>query len=506
MSKKNIHIKKYLKGNLPEPGVRVDDAWADMNDMLGGNPVPKTQFSPVNKLKFLLKGGLAGIAAIGIATSIWLLVPEEKARNTEKQTDQSSTGSPDAVQSLSDHTQKELGSATKEQKTDSQRHSRILKEQQQRKSDPENPEKWTETNHVTGILQESSGSETESHDHKPSQKRNESRINLSKTSSSARIEAHSEVSHGHSKKSGDHPGIARKVKNERSGRPQNRQAFSNFPNDLTRYQPSKPRNDIDINSGKINAVPENRLLFSAKKLVAKSVRFDHSAIKQTRSVSYNQPASIQNQKIKKNQKSLFETWHVGLEWNAASAFNSAKYVLKGTDSTSKPYLLLIPGIWISKDITENQLLRLSFYANQPFYGGLKRVQRIGADSSFFHDNISLIKATGINLALEYEYRLFQKTMASAGFSYSPLRKALAQDDYENYQGIVIPGPKLVLNKQNINQYMKTNLFMFKTGLTFSPGRYQFGVNMLIPLSNLSLTTTSSLKTLNGQFFFRLTVK
>jgi len=201
-----------------------------------------------------------------------------------------------------------------------------------------------------------------------------------------------------------------------------------------------------------------------------------------------------------------ETLHAGLEWNASSPFNSTKYILKGADSTSKPYLLLIPGIWISKDITENQLVRLSFYANQPFYGGLKRVQRIGADSALFHNNINLIKATGVNLALQYEYRFFQKILASAGFSYSPLRKALAQDDYENYQGIIIHGPKLILNKQNISQYINTDLFLFKTGLTFTPGRYQFGANMLIPLSNLSLTPTSSLRTLNGQFFFRFTIK
>jgi len=492
VSKKNIHIKKYLKGNLPEPEVQADDAWAKMDDMLGVNSVPETQISTVNKLKFLLKGGLGIVTAVGIATSIWFLVPEDKSKNLVKQNKENSLPRSNAVQSLPENTHKELSSTANEQQIDSLQYSQILEEKKERKLGLENSERLTITDNASNISQESAYSKTDSGYHGLSQKRNNGEINVSETEfnkSSARIKAESEVNRGHSKKTDEYSGVTEKVENKTTRGQRNKQPFSS-----------------GNESEKINITSENRFLLSAKTLVSKPLHFNNSAIKQTRLVSYSQPASAQNQKFSKEKKSLLETLHAGLEWNASSPFNSTKYILKGTDSTSKPYLLLIPGIWISKDITENQLVRLSFYANQPFYGGLKRVQRIGADSALFHNNINLIKATGVNLALQYEYRFFQKILASAGFSYSPLRKALAQDDYENYQGIIIHGPKLILNKQNISQYINTDLFLFKTGLTFTPGRYQFGANMLIPLSNLSLTPTSSLRTLNGQFFFRFTIK
>ena len=508
MSKKNLHIKKYLNGKLPEPEVQADDAWAKMDDMLSGNPVPETQVSTVSKLKFLLKGGLGIITAVGIATSIWFLVPEEKVKNIVKHTNESNLDSSDAFPSLPENTQKELGIAKKEQKIHSLQNPEILKEEEKKEANSEKP---PVINDAISISREIISAKTDFGNLKNGQKRNNDEINLSKTqfaksSSSARIKADLEVNHTHSKNAGEYSGIAEKIENKDSGSKPNRQTSGTLPDNLTRYDFSSSKNNAKINSGKIDAVSENRFMFPEKTLLPKSVQFNNLVIKQTRPVSYNQPVSTQNSKTNKEKKPLIETLHVGLQWNAASSFNSTKYIFKGTDSTSKPYLLIIPGIWISKDISENQLVQFSFYANQHYYGGSGRIQRLGSDSALFHNNINLIKATGINLALQYEYRFLQNITASGGLSYSPLRKALAQDDYENYQGIIIHGPKLLLDKQNIRQYMNTNLFMFKTGLAFSTGRYQLGANILIPVSNLSLTPTSSLRTLNGQFFFRYTIK
>lgn len=498
MSKKNIHIKKYLNSNLPEPEIQADDAWAKMDDMLSVNPVPETQISTISKLKFLINVGLGIITSIGIVTAIWFLVPEEKSKNIVKQDGKTSVNNSTPAQSIPKNSQKKLESIVKGEKADRLEYSRNLKPEVTKAGaeDRENFRLKNDTlNSSRGLTSTNPAFRDKEQNHSEAGKRIVQGVTeVSRSSVSRSINPDFEADRNIFTKLRKNSRRKEKVEN----------------NELIRehssFQPYYSGNNEEKRAEGIRTNEKSRVTFSTERLFPNPIHFNNLFLKKINRITYNQPVKHKKTKYPKEKKPFFETLHAGLEWNAASSFNTTKYIFRGTDSTSKPYLLLIPGIWISKDISEKQLVRLSFYANQPYYGGSGRVQRFGSDSALFHNNINLIKATGINIALQYEYRLLPKITASGGLSYSPLRKALTQDDYENYQGIIIPGPKLILNKQNISQYMHTNLFMLKTGLTFSPGHYQLGANILIPVSNLSLTPTSSLRTLNGQFFFRYTIK
>ncbi|WP_159475888.1 hypothetical protein [Dyadobacter sp. 3J3] len=82
MSKKNPHIKKYLNGKLPEPEVQADDAWGQLNDMLGQTSVPDPQLQNVGKFKYFLKYGLGFLSGVAIVTATWLVLPENKKEKT----------------------------------------------------------------------------------------------------------------------------------------------------------------------------------------------------------------------------------------------------------------------------------------------------------------------------------------------------------------------------------------------------------------------------------------
>ncbi len=83
MSKKNLHIKKYLSGKLPEPEVQADDAWGQMSGMLGQTSVPDSQLQTAGKFKYFLKYGLGLLSGVTIVAGSWLLIPESSKVKTE---------------------------------------------------------------------------------------------------------------------------------------------------------------------------------------------------------------------------------------------------------------------------------------------------------------------------------------------------------------------------------------------------------------------------------------
>ncbi|MDQ6480289.1 hypothetical protein [Dyadobacter sp. LHD-138] len=523
MSKKNLHIKKYLNGKLSEPEVQADDAWAQMNDMLDNDsqtPVPSVPGT--HKSNAVLKGGLAVIAALGIAALIWLFLPGNPQKNKagitlEKLSQDKNTAIIPAHKEDNKNTLTNQGTAKDstdlslspaENKIETDSTVSIGKQQDKLSSDKNlaittHPSTDSKTGKKNIKNRTDQAGRFEPKTNKPSAVKfktllkNEAGIAGNSTAKNTRSENLYPKSNVGTDLYDKNQNRSKKEKatgdnSDYAVSPENSQTYN-----LSRQTISKISNNPDM------AI--KRIAFSVQNLTPKSTQFNNLSKNLAKTVKYNAILPQQKASPSKEKKALFKTLHAGLEWNVTAALNNTQYIFTATDSTNKPYMLLIPGIWLSKDLTENQSLTLSFYANQAYFGGLKRIRRIDADS-VFHNNINLIKATGINLSLQYNYRFISKLGISAGISYSPLRSALAQNEEENYQGKIISGSKLVLKKDNMDQYMKTNLFVVKTGLTFTPGRYQFGINLLIPLSNLSITPTSSLKTMNGQLFFRFRIK
>lgn len=515
MRKKNLHIKKYLNGKLPEPEVQADDAWAQMNDMLGDdNQTPVSSAPGSDKSKSVLKGGLGIVAVLGIVALIWFFLPGNPQKNKagitlEKLSQDKNTAIPahkeDKKSTLTnqgiakDSTGLSLSPAeNKIEKDSSASTGKQRNKLPSGKNSAITPHPATDSkidNFVSKTGKKDINNRSDQADHfEPETNKSSATKFKPLLKNEAGIAGNSAPKNPRSENlySKNNVGIAVNDKSQNISKKENYQT-----DDLSRQTISEISNNPDI------AI--KRIVFSVQNLTPKSAQFNNLSENLAKIVKYNVVLPQQKASSSKEKKALFKTLHAGLEWNVTAALNNTQYIFTATDSTNKPYMLLIPGIWLTKDLTENQSLTLSFYANQAYFGGSKRIRRIDADS-VFHNNINLIKATGINLSLQYNYQIISKLGVSAGISYSPLRSALAQNDVENYKGTITSGSKLVLKKDNMNQYMKTNLFMVKTGLTFTSGRYQFGINLLIPLSNLSVTPTSSLKTMNGQLFFRFRIK
>lgn len=512
MSKKNLHIKKYLSGKLPEPEVQADDAWSQMNDMFGQTSIPDSQLQNAGKFKYLLKYGLGLFSGVAIVAGSWLLLPESNKVKTAVKS------------SLEEITQDSIvfNDALEEAKTSIPESLVIVKESLIMNS------KDIQTDHLTDSLSNNKISTHQFTDTK-NQSVNSGLIDNSKTSftnkrtdferekivrnRSIPLVPESDHFDNRYKKKINKRIVSNKVSenkrtNERSESLKDTKSRKNIFEksfDFGNSQSSFIEEKNDLPEKIIETKTTGKIIFSAKNLIPKSTRFPLP--KKNRIVTIPVKSEIKKEvsKAAKSRKPLLETFHFGLEWSATSSFKNTKYILSGADSINRPYLLLIPGIWISKDLSEKQSFTLSFLPYQSYFGGNKLINQ-KADSIFTATkNTNMIKAVGLNLSFQYNYRFYSKWAISGGVAYSKLSKALFQENLENYAGKIIPVSMVTLKKPDLSNFIQTNVISFKTGINFNPGKYQFGANLIVPITNISATSLP-MRTLNGQVFFRFRVK
>lgn len=207
--------------------------------------------------------------------------------------------------------------------------------------------------------------------------------------------------------------------------------------------------------------------------------------------------------------------HFGLEWNLNSSLESTDYLLTGTDSVRRPARLLIPGILISKKWASHTLT-FSFLPYQPYFSNNKRVQQLpdttgGNDSLKIYTNANLIKASGMNFTLQYQYQVFGPLLLNAGLSYSTFYSVLIRKETENRFGNILQGPLVTVKKPgDLRSYINPGFFALKAGLAVRPavwqGRIQAGMNVIVPISNVSKSAENPVRALNGQIYLRIMVR
>ncbi|MCE7069027.1 hypothetical protein LZG74_01855 [Dyadobacter sp. CY327] len=94
----------------------------------------------------------------------------------------------------------------------------------------------------------------------------------------------------------------------------------------------------------------------------------------------------------------------------------------------------------------------------------------------------------------------------AGVAYSRVSGALVQEQVVNGRGELL-APELVTLKgsEQTGRYLNQDIFYFKAGLSYKVGRFQAGINILAPLSNLSASPKYPIRKVNGQLFLRFRV-
>lgn len=513
MSKKNLHIKKYLSGKLPEPEVQADDAWGQMSGMLGQTSLPDSQLQTAGKFKYFLKYGLGLLSGVTIVAGSWLLIPESSKVKTEVKSHfeekiQDSIVVNDALEEVKPIIAENLVNGLDSMKTNSS----IIENSVANDSISINNSNYKQS---TGHKNQSdnSGLSTDSEITLSNKKTNTEIRQSTENGSLSTISESKSFENTFNKNINRENLSARKSESNRRteriiNQKESKSGHNSFKKSLFSAE-RKPDQFKDKNDsvGQINETKsEGKITLSVKNLAPKSIRF--SALKNNRIIRIPVKSEIKKEESKqtKSQKPLLETLHIGLEWNAASSFKNTKYLLPGPDSTEKPYRLLMPGIWISKDLDEKQSVTASFFVSQQYFGGNKLIkQTIDSTIKDLYYNTRMIKAAGINLSLQYNYQVFSNLGFSAGLGYSKLNRALFQESITNYASETFPTSKLSLKKPDLEDFVKINLITFKTGIIFNPGRFQLGANLIVPITNISASSLP-LRTLNGQIFFRFRIK
>ncbi|MPR37300.1 hypothetical protein [Salmonirosea aquatica] len=128
---------------------------------------------------------------------------------------------------------------------------------------------------------------------------------------------------------------------------------------------------------------------------------------------------------------------------------------------------------------------------------------LSGDSLKTYNNLRLMKASGLNFSLYCHYQVTGFFALGAGASYSFFSHALVRKEIENREGRILPGALVTLTESaGLAETVNPRFFAVKAGILFNPGRFQAGLNVIVPITRVSRINRESLKPLNGQLFLR----
>ncbi len=220
----------------------------------------------------------------------------------------------------------------------------------------------------------------------------------------------------------------------------------------------------------------------------------------------------------KTRKPIFKDLHFGPEWNINRSLVSTDYMFTGADSVKHAARLAIPGLFVSKSWNRHSVTFI-FNPLHTYFGDKERVaQKIDtayvSDSviHFIKRNTNFIKAFGINFGLQYQFRATSWLSLMSGVSYARYSAALLRKENEYSTGWFINDSYLAARgKESLKSYIHPQQWNIRAGiLLHSPtvfnNRLQLGMNILIPVSNLSLNGFKRVKSPNSQVSLRFLIK
>ncbi|CAG5070658.1 hypothetical protein DYBT9623_03203 [Dyadobacter sp. CECT 9623] len=491
MKKTEKHISKFFRDPLPEPEVPADDAWAGMSDMLGaaagGTPVNGDAgqwFSGLVKIKGLI---LTSLSLVSVTAVVIYQLSKSPV----------STSKPAPVLTQSEQTEngkEPILKAVPEKIEENNTIPNNPEQQEQNKTIPNNPEQ------KEPILNQS-----------PENPKPESEYQKRLAGSTTAASRESEV----------------------TGLKVNAESLitksEKFSNNSSRVKNSKPKRQGKENSPQIPLIPaikkENETFgssedsqsletaptlnpekqFNVRSLKPLNVHFRGIETDLGRRVVIQNLAKQPESKTSETNRSF----HLGLEWALNSSLKSTAYIATGADSIPRVARLLIPGIFATKNWSKSSIT-VSFLPYQSYFGGNKLVRQIAdslnSDSIKTYTNALFIKAVGMNFSAQYQYHVTQFFALNAGASYTIFTSALFRPQTQNWQGKLLDGQLTTLKKSTeISPYINPYLFTLKAGIALTPGRFQAGLNVILPLSNISKSSQFPVKTLNGQVYLRYLV-
>lgn len=218
--------------------------------------------------------------------------------------------------------------------------------------------------------------------------------------------------------------------------------------------------------------------------------------------------------VKKTSKAVKQLGiNYGLQWNVALPLQGTKSYFTGTNGSSQPYIALIPDLWLSKQFGKKQELLLMVHLSNLYATGERPLasskgQLSIIDTTTVTKNLLLLKTSGFTAGLQYNFQVYKRWNIGAGLNYHFLNRALLTEKTTGvYTGSVLSEYTLLAEKNGSNWlYLNSSFVSGKIELSYYLGKIKIGGSLLIPLSDMSSVPGYSIRPVNGQLFLRWRLK
>jgi hypothetical protein len=224
----------------------------------------------------------------------------------------------------------------------------------------------------------------------------------------------------------------------------------------------------------------------------------------------NQQLNQNKAEEKKTSKAVKQLGiNYGLQWNVAIPLQGFKNYFSGTTGSSQPYAILLPDLWISKQMGGKQELLLSMHLSNIYATGDKQIASFkGAmsinDTTTVTQRVAVLKTSGFTAGLQYNFHLNNKWSIGAGIDYHLINRALIKVTTTGYYtGSVMSDVTDVAKKGGASWLYFNNSFLTsKFELSYYWGRIRSGAALYVPVSDMSSVSGNSIRPVNGQLFLR----
>jgi len=227
-------------------------------------------------------------------------------------------------------------------------------------------------------------------------------------------------------------------------------------------------------------------------------------------------ARTQNNSTGNNDGAADLHWQFGLQWKSAVPLYGTKYYFTGTNASSQPYNVLIPGAWVSALFNGKHEIMLLVKPAE-WYDYNKKL--IGIDSTYETTNrgrvrvlrnTRLVKTGNLYTGLQYNYHINEHLIAGAGIGYYFMGKHLVYRQTFRADSFGKEWDSVYNAKSSdtiAGKYLASSFITGKVEIAYSFGSFNVGATVLMPLTKpLTDKSTNKSHPLNVQIFIRWKIK
>ncbi len=235
----------------------------------------------------------------------------------------------------------------------------------------------------------------------------------------------------------------------------------------------------------------------------------------TKSIAQNtKPGKSAVVTLPKNKVS--RPFHVGMEWMVPVAFNN-KSIFTEVNGKSRPLLFLIPSLWLSKALSKKSSLQLNvnpyaqyllnsratFQTNNYTIGAISATNINQPNNPInLAQSFTLNKITGLQVGMQFNYKISNKWTASIGINKTWAKTALINEKLIANKAAVIKDSVFgIINSDKDWAYINKSFATGKVSVAYQFKQMQVGLSFIKPITAIYISTEKNAP-INTQLFLR----